>query len=391
MHRDEALHCRGDPDVSGWSPKGRDGTESVPYREGKAYALLLPNIVVGEDVLAEIEGLDFEKPVVELEKKIEELKSLGAANKVDFSKEIGGLENKCNELKKEIFGNLTPWQKVHLARHPRRPYTLDYINLLMSDFVELQGDRAFADDPAIVAGMAKFKEETVVVIGHQKGRTLQENMVRNFGMSHPEGYRKALRLMKMAEKFSMPVISFIDTPGAYPGIGAEERGQAEAIAHNLRSMSELEVPIIIVVVGEGGSGGALGIGVGDKVLMLENAIYSVISPEGCASILWRDAGKASEAAKALKLTAQDLLELKVIDEIISEPLGGVHRDIGFVGKQLEEKIKKYVEELKKLPVEELLRKRYQKFRLLGEFIEVEPTKKAKTETETETETEEKKK
>lgn len=333
--------------------------------------------------MAEIEGLDFEKPVVELEKKIEELRSLGAANKVDFSKEIEGLEKKCDELKKEIFGNLTPWQKVQLARHPRRPYTLDYINLLMSDFVELQGDRAFADDPAIVAGMAKFKEETVVVIGHQKGRTLQENMVRNFGMSHPEGYRKTLRLMKMAEKFSMPVISFIDTPGAYPGIGAEERGQAEAIAHNLRSMSELEVPIIIVVVGEGGSGGALGIGVGDKVLMLENAIYSVISPEGCASILWRDAGKAPEAAKALKLTAQDLLELKVIDEIISEPLGGVHRDIGFVGKQLEEKIKKYVEELKKLPVEELLRKRYQKFRLLGEFIEVEPTKKAKTETETE--------
>jgi len=346
------------------------------------------------DILAEIEGLDFEKPVVELEKKIEELKSLGAANKVDFSKEIEGLEKKCDELKKEIFGNLTPWQKVQLARHPRRPYTLDYINLLMSDFVELQGDRAFADDSAIVAGMAKFKEETVVVIGHQKGRTLQENMVRNFGMSHPEGYRKALRLMKMAEKFSMPVISFIDTPGAYPGIGAEERGQAEAIAHNLRSMSELEVPIIIVVVGEGGSGGALGIGVGDKVLMLENAIYSVISPEGCASILWRDAGKAPEAAKALKLTAQDLLELKVIDEIISEPLGGVHRDIGFVGKQLEEKIKKYLEELRKLPVEELLKKRYQKFRLLGEFIEVEPTKKAKTktkaETETETETEEKK-
>jgi len=346
------------------------------------------------DILAEIEGLDFEKPVVELEKKIEELKSLGAANKVDFSKEIEGLEKKCDELKKEIFGNLTPWQKVQLARHPRRPYTLDYINLLMSDFVELQGDRAFADDSAIVAGMAKIKEETVVVIGHQKGRTLQENMVRNFGMSHPEGYRKALRLMKMAEKFSMPVISFIDTPGAYPGIGAEERGQAEAIAHNLRSMSELEVPIIIVVVGEGGSGGALGIGVGDKVLMLENAIYSVISPEGCASILWRDAGKAPEAAKALKLTAQDLLELKVIDEIISEPLGGVHRDIGFVGKQLEEKIKKYLEELRKLPVEELLKKRYQKFRLLGEFIEVEPTKKAKTktkaETETETETEEKK-
>lgn len=330
--------------------------------------------------MAEVEGLDFEKPVVELEKKIEELKSLGADNKVDFSKEIAGLEKKCEKLKKEIFGNLTPWQKVQMARHPKRPYTLDYINLLMSDFVELQGDRGFADDSAIVAGMAKFGEETVVVIGHQKGRTLQENMVRNFGMSHPEGYRKALRMMKMAEKFSIPVISFIDTPGAYPGIGAEERGQAEAIARNLKAMSELEVPIIVVVVGEGGSGGALGIGVGDKVLMLENAIYSVISPEGCASILWRDAGKAPEAAKALKLTAQDLLELKVIDEIISEPLGGVHRDIEFVSKQLEEKIEKDLEELKKLPVEELLKKRYQKFRLLGEFVEVEPSKKAKTET-----------
>ncbi len=330
--------------------------------------------------MAEVEGLDFEKPVVELEKKIEELKRLGADNKVDFSKEIEGLEKKCDKLKKEIFGNLTPWQKVQLARHPRRPYTLDYINLLMNDFVELQGDRGFADDPAVVAGMAKLKDETVVVIGHQKGRTLQENMVRNFGMSHPEGYRKALRVMKMAEKFSLPVISFIDTPGAYPGIGAEERGQAEAIARNLRAMSELEVPIIVVVVGEGGSGGALGIGVGDKVLMLENAIYSVISPEGCASILWRDAGKAPEAAQALKLTAQDLLELKVIDEIISEPLGGVHRDMEFVGEQLEEKIKKYLEELKKLPLEELLKRRYQKFRLLGEFIESEPAKKAKIET-----------
>jgi len=333
--------------------------------------------------LAEVEGLDFEKPVVQLEKKIEELKSLDVNEKVNFSQEIKSLEKKCDKLKKEIFGNLTPWQKVQLARHPRRPYTLDYINLLMSDFVELQGDRGFADDPAMVAGMAKFKDETVVVIGHQKGRTLQENMVRNFGMSHPEGYRKALRMMKMAEKFSLPVISFVDTPGAYPGIGAEERGQAEAIARNLRTMSELEVPIIVVVVGEGGSGGALGIGVGDEVLMLENAIYSVISPEGCASILWRDAGKAPEAAEALKLTAQDLLELKVIDEIISEPLGGVHRDMEFVGKQLEEKIKKYLEELKKLPTEELLKRRYQKFRLLGEFVEVEPSRKEKTETKEE--------
>jgi len=328
--------------------------------------------------VAEIEGLDFERPVVELEKKIEELRNLGAQNKVDFSKEIAGLEIKCEKLKMEIFGKLTPWEKVLLARHPKRPYTLDYINLLTTDFVEFRGDRSFADDPAIVAGMAKFVDETVVVIGHQKGRTLQENMLRNFGMPHPEGYRKALKMMKLAEKFSIPVISFIDTPGAYPGIGAEERGQAEAIARNLKAMSELEVPIIVVIIGEGGSGGALGIGVGDKVLMLENAIYSVISPEGCASILWRDAARAPEAAKALKLTAQDLLGLKVIDEIIDEPLGGVHRDIKFVGRQLEEKVKRYLAELKSLPVEELLRKRYHKFRLLGEFREVKPSRKEKT-------------
>lgn len=327
--------------------------------------------------MAEIEGLDFERPVVELEKKIEELKNLSASEKVDFSQEITSLEGKCEELKKEIFGNLTPWQRVQLARHPKRPYTLDYINLLMSDFVELRGDRNFADDRAIVGGVAKFENEMVVVIGHQKGRILQENMERNFGMPHPEGYRKALRIMKLAEKFSISVISFIDTPGAYPGIGAEERGQAEAIAQNLKTMSELKVPIIVVIVGEGGSGGALGIGVGDKVLMLENAIYSVISPEGCASILWRDAAKAPEAAKALKLTARDLLELKVIDEIIDEPLGGAHRDIGFVGRQLAEKIKRYLSELKNLPVEELLRKRYQRFRQLGEFVEEEPSKKVK--------------
>jgi len=329
--------------------------------------------------LAEIEGLDFERPVVELEKKIEELKNLSANEKIDFSQEITSLERKCEELKKEIFGNLTPWQKVQLARHPQRPYTLDYINLFMSDFVELRGDRNFADDRAIVGGIAKFENETVMVIGHQKGRTLQENMERNFGMPHPEGYRKALRIMKLAEKFSIPVISFIDTPGAYPGVGAEERGQAEAIAQNLKTMSELKVPIIVVIVGEGGSGGALGIGVGDKVLMLENAIYSVISPEGCASILWRDAAKAPEAAKALKLTARDLLELKVIDEIIDEPLGGAHRDIGFVGRQLAEKIKRYLSELKNLPVEDLLRKRYQRFRQLGEFVEEEPSRKVKTE------------
>ena len=245
-----------------------------------------------------IPGMDFEKPVIEMEQKIEELKNTSATKHVDFSKEIENLEHKCEKLKKKIFANLTPWQKVQLARHPRRPLTLEYIHLLTTDFMEMHGDRNFGDDNAIVGGIAKLGKKTVVVLGHQKGRTTEENLNRNFGMAHPEGYRKALRLMKFAEKFSFPIIVFIDTSGAYPGVGAEERGQAEAIARNLKIMAELTVPIVVIVTGEGGSGGALGIGVGDRILMLENAIYSVISPEGCASILWHDASKAPEAAEA---------------------------------------------------------------------------------------------
>lgn len=325
-----------------------------------------------------IPGIDFEKPVVELEKKIEELKKLGTSEHINFSKEILNLEQKCDKLKKKIFNNLTPWQKVQLARHPKRPYTMDYINLLMHDFVEMHGDRNFADDPAIVGGIAKFDNETVIVLGHQKGHTTEENLKRNFGMAHPEGYRKALRLMKFAEKFGFPVIIFIDTPGAYPGIGAEERGQAEAIARNLKTMAELNVPIIVIVTGEGGSGGALGIGVGDKILMLENAIYSVISPEGCASILWRDVSKAPDAARALKLTALDLYKFKIIDDIVAEPLGGVHRDAGFVKEQLIVRIRKCLNELKGIPKEELIKKRYKKFRQIGEFLEKKKEQKKKT-------------
>ncbi|HCJ66960.1 MAG TPA: acetyl-CoA carboxylase carboxyl transferase subunit alpha [Elusimicrobia bacterium] len=313
--------------------------------------------------------LDFEKPIVELETKINELKSLAAEQKVNFSDEIKVLEEKCEKLKKEIYGNLTAWQKVLLARHPRRPYTLDYIHLLFTDFLELHGDRHFADDQALVGGMAFFENEPIVVIGHQKGRTVQENMERNFGMPHPEGYRKALRLMKLAEKFSRPIISFIDTPGAYPGIGAEERGQAEAIAENLKVMSQLSVPIIVIVIGEGGSGGALAISIGDRILMLENTIYSVISPEGCAAILFRDANKASEAAEVLKLTANDLYKLGIIDEIIPEPLGGAHRDYVTTAESIRKVLKKHLCELRKMPKKQLLDLRYEKFRKIGAFVE----------------------
>lgn len=322
-----------------------------------------------EKTVSPIAVLEFEKPVIELETKINELKSLAALQKVDFSEEIKVLEEKCEKLKKEIFGNLTPWQKVLLARHPRRPYTLDYCRLLFTDFLELHGDRRFADDQAIVGGIAFFENQPVVVLGQQKGRTTQENMERNFGMPHPEGYRKALRLMKSAEKFNRPVISFVDTPGAYPGIGAEERGQAEAIACNLKEMSQLAVPIIVIVIGEGGSGGALAISIGDRILMLENAIYSVISPEGCAAILFRDANKAPEAAEVLKLTANDLYKLGIIDEIISEPLGGAHRDYVTTAESIRKVLRKHLCELKKLPRKQLLNLRYEKFRKIGSFIE----------------------
>lgn len=324
--------------------------------------------------MAEEPILEFEKPVFELESKIDELKSFAESEKIDVTDQIKDLENKCESLKKEIYGNLTPWRRVQLARHPRRPYTLDYINQIVTDFVELHGDRNFADDPAIVAGMGFIDDTAVMIIGHQKGRTMEENIKRNFGSPNPEGYRKALRTMMLAAKFNRPVLTFLDTQGAYAGVGAEERGQAEAIARNLKIMSTLPVPIIITVIGEGGSGGALGIGVGDRILMLENAVYSVISPEGCASILYHDATKASELANALKLTAEDLKKLKVIDEIISEPLGGAHRDVEVTVKNMKSAILRNLKELKKIKPQKLIELRYKKFREMGSVLEVKEKK-----------------
>ncbi|MFA6384572.1 MAG: acetyl-CoA carboxylase carboxyltransferase subunit alpha, partial [Candidatus Omnitrophota bacterium] len=271
-------------------------------------------------------GFDFEKPLVELDKLIQEHKKYSADKKVDLSAEIRNLEEKRAAQEKEIYANLTPWQRVLIARHPQRPYTSDYIAALMTDFIELHGDRAFADDKALIGGLAKIDGIKVMVMGHQKGRDIKENLKRNFGCAHPEGYRKALRLMQMAEKFNVPVVIFIDTPGAYPGIGAEERGQAQAIALNLREMTSINVPLVATVIGEGGSGGALGVGVADRVCVLENAYYSVISPEGCAAILWKSSSKAPEAAEVLKLNAHQLLKLGIIDEVVPEPLGGAHRD-----------------------------------------------------------------
>ncbi len=314
--------------------------------------------------------LEFEKPIEELSNKIKELKQIAAEKpELNMSKEIESLERKLEDVKKEIYSNLTAWEITQIARHPERPYFLDYVKLIFTDFIELHGDRAFRDDKAVVGGLAKIEDEPVVIIGQEKGRTIEEKVMRNFGMLHPEGYRKALRLMKLAEKFKRPVITFIDTPGAYPGIGAEERGQGEAIARNLKEMSILETPIIAIVIGEGGSGGALGIGVGDVVLMLENSIYSVISPEGCASILWRDSKKASEAAKALKLTANDLYQLGVIDEIIPEPLGGAHNDYKKTAANIKNVILKYLKKLIKIPIKTLLDNRYKKFRQIGEYLE----------------------
>ena len=315
----------------------------------------------------EVEGLDFERPILELEKKIAELKSFTSDESIDFTAEISRLEKKLKKVKKEIFSNLTPWQRVQVARHPNRPHTLDYINLIIKDFIELHGDRSFGDDKAIVGGLGRLEGFRVVVVGHQKGRNTSQKVKRNFGCAHPEGYRKALRLMKLAEKFGLSVISFVDTPGAYPGIGAEERGQAEAIAYNLREMANLSVPIVVIVIGEGGSGGALGIGLGDRVLVLENAYYSVISPEGCAAILWKDRAKASEAARALKLTAHDLYELGLIDEVIPEPLGGAHRDFEEMAKVIKGVIVKHLKELSLRSKEKLLRARYEKFRKMGIF------------------------
>ncbi len=310
---------------------------------------------------------DFEKPVVELEKKIQELKSFGFDKKIDISSEIKRLEEKLDNLKKETYTNLTAWQKVQIARHPQRPYSLDYINMIMTDFMELHGDRIFSDDKAIVAGFAKIDSQKIVVIGHQKGRDTKENLKRNFGCAHPEGYRKSLRIMRLAEDFGLPVVIFIDTPGAYPGIGAEERGQAQAIALNLREMINIATVIVAIVIGEGGSGGALGIGIADRVCVLENAYYSVISPEGCAAILWKNGSRAPDAAEVLKLTGADLLRMGIIDEVIAEPLGGAHREPQKMAQNLKESINKHLKALKTQSKAKLLELRYQKFRSIGKL------------------------
>ena len=313
-------------------------------------------------------GLDFEKPILELELKISELKSLAYDGSIDLSEEIKTLEARLEKLKREIFESLTPWQKVQIARHPKRPYTSDYINMIMADFIELHGDRLYQDDKALVGGLAKIDGEKVMVMGHQKGRDTKENLIRNFGSAHPEGYRKAMRLMKLAEKFDIPIITFVDTPGAYPGIGAEERGQAHSIAYNLREMISLAVPIIVIVIGEGGSGGALGIGIGDRVYVMENAYYSVISPEGCAAILWKDRLKAPEASEVLKLTAKDLIGLGIIEGEIPEPLGGAHRDPEKAANSVKKFIKRALKELKTISPEKLTEKRYEKFRRMGSSL-----------------------
>jgi len=312
--------------------------------------------------------LDFERPIIDLEKKISELRGL-STGAVDFTSEIRKLEQKARRLQKEVFADLSAQQKVQLARHPARPYMSDYVGLLMDDFVELHGDRSFRDDPAIVGGLAQFDEWEILVIGHQKGRNTKENMHRNFGMARPEGYRKATRLMRMASRFRRPILCFIDTPGAYPGLGAEERGQAEAIAKALQVMASLECPMISIVIGEGGSGGALALGVTDRILMLEYSIYSVISPEGCASILWRDPAKIGEAATQLRLTAPDLVQLGICDEIIPEAAGGAHRDPPVTASRLRAALKKHLRELAELSPAELIERRYQKFRKMGSFIE----------------------
>ncbi|MGB9721147.1 MAG: acetyl-CoA carboxylase carboxyltransferase subunit alpha [bacterium] len=308
--------------------------------------------------------LDFEKPVLELEKKIEELKKLHGVDD-----EIERLKLQADRLKKKIYSNLTRWQRVQLARHPRRPYAVDIINLITNNFIELHGDRRFSDDPAIVGGFANLDEYSIAIVAQQKGRDTKEKIKRNFGMPHPEGYRKALRIMKMAEKFNIPILSIVDTPGAYPGVGAEERGQFEAIATNLLECAVIEVPIIVVILGEGGSGGALAIAQGDRVLMLENAIYSVISPEGCASILWRDASKNRDAAEALKITAQDLLEFKIIDEIIPEPLGGAHMDHQKTAENIKSAVVNNLQKLIPLPVDKLIEERIEKYRAMGVYKE----------------------
>ena len=313
--------------------------------------------------------LDFERPIAELEAKIAEFESLGNSHSVDVDKEMVHLRKKREETKKTIYDSLTPWQRVQLARHPDRPYLMDYISRVFTDFLEFHGDRRFSEDPAVVGGFAKLDGKPVLVIGTQKGRNIKENVFRNFGCPHPEGYRKALRLMKLAEKAKIPIITLIDTPGAFPGIASEERHIGEAIAVNLREMFEFPVPIIAAVIGEGGSGGALGIGVGNKILLLENAYYSVITPEGCAAILWKDRAFSAKAAESLRLTAKDLKELGIIDEIVREPLGGAHKDFDAAAEFLKKALKKNLAELEKLSAQEIKENRYQKYRKMGVFTE----------------------
>ena len=315
--------------------------------------------------------LDFEKPIVELQRKLDELRQHPEKHDlgINLEQEVRLMEHKLEETRRQIYLNLTSWQRVMLARHPKRPYTLDYLRTVFTDFSELHGDRLFADDRAMVGGLAKLADRPVMVIGTQKGRDTKENILRNFGSAHPEGYRKALRLMRMAEKFSLPIITLIDTAGAYPGIGAEERHIAEAIAVNLREMTLLEVPIIALVIGEGGSGGALGIGVADRVLILENAYYSVISPEGCAAILWKDRAAAPKAAEALKITSKSLLELGLVDEVVPEPLGGAHNDPAATAATVQQHLLKHLAQLDGLSTSERLRQRYSKFRHYGHFHE----------------------
>jgi acetyl-CoA carboxylase carboxyl transferase subunit alpha len=319
--------------------------------------------------MAERTYLEFEKPIVELEKKISDMKDFSVGESIELSGEIASLERKLSKLREEIYSGLTRWQKVQLSRHPKRPYTLDYIQMISTDFIELHGDRYFADDKAMVGGFGQIDDQVVMFVGQQKGRDTKDKLHRNFGMAHPEGYRKALRLFYLAEKFNVPIVILVDTPGAFPGIGAEERGQAEAIARNIREMSRLKVPIVVIIIGEGASGGALGIGVGDRVLMLEYSWYSVISPEGCAAILWRDAAKAPEAAEALKVTSADLVDLKIIDKVIPEPPSGAHTHPRQAAETVKQEILAALKELKEKPVDLLLHERLNKYRRMGVFTE----------------------
>ena len=313
--------------------------------------------------------LEFEKPLVELEKKIEALKVQFRDHIVDAGPEIEALEAKLEEERDHIYSSLTPWQRVQIVRHSARPYTLDYLKLIADDYIEMSGDRCFGNDLALLGGLAQIGDEKVMIIGHQKGHDTKQNIRHNFGLAHPEGYRKALRLMRLADKFGLPIISFIDTPGAYPGLASEERHIAEAIAVNLREMFTLTVPIIAVVLGEGGSGGALGIGIADRVLIMENAYYSVISPEGCAAILWKDQSHAPKAAAALKMTAPDLLALKLVDEVVPEPTGGAHQSWEAAAESVKSTVLRHLQELRKLSEDELKEKRYAKFRAFGEWTE----------------------